>query len=116
MLSHILADTTQAHGPSTARIEAVIYILTFLINLGKYLRWIELAFGIINSIYAVLNFFFWNQYVAGTINLLFAIGSFIFFAQLVPRARRQDKSQQAGLDSESTNSDRSSDKTKSSVA
>jgi hypothetical protein len=112
-----MAENTQTHGPSTARIEAVIYILTFLINLGKYLRWIELAFGIINTIYAVLNFFVWNQYVAGTINLLFAIGSFIFFAQLVPRARRQDENyQQAGLDSESTNSDSSSDKTQSSVA
>lgn len=112
-----MADSTQVHAPSTTRIEAVIYIMTFLINLGKYLRWIELAFGIINTIYAVLNFFVWNQFVGGTINLLFAIGSFIFFAQLVPRAHRQDlESLKTGLAQESVGSDPSNDKAQSSVA
>ncbi|MEO9319968.1 MAG: hypothetical protein ABI361_04780 [Nitrososphaera sp.] len=71
--------------PSTRKIDAVIYTMTFLINLGRYLPWVELALGIVNSVYAFLNFFVFHSYVAGLINTLFAIGSFVFYAQLLPR-------------------------------
>jgi hypothetical protein len=51
--------------PSTAKLEGVIVILTFLIKIGKYLPWIVLAFAAASMILAV----------------------FIFFGQLVRRRR-----------------------------
>ena len=80
--------------PDPAKLNAVIYGITFVKNFGRFLRWFEFAFGVINAIYAGLNFFVWNDILAGIINTLFSIGSFSFYYQLIPRrARRPDYSQ-----------------------
>ena|SRR5581483_5362854 len=74
--------------PDPAKLNAVIYGITFVKNFGRFLRWFEFAFGIINAVFAVLNFFVWNDILAGIINTLFSIGSFSFYYQLIPKRAR----------------------------
>ena len=71
--------------PSTAKLEGVIFILTLLIKIGKYLPWIVLAFAAVNMILAVFYFTWWNNMAGGIVNLVLATAGFIFFAQLVRR-------------------------------
>ena len=73
--------------PSTAQIEGVITILTFLIKIGRYLPWIVLAFATVNMIISVLSFTLWNSMTGGIVNLILAIAGFIFFAQLIQRRK-----------------------------
>jgi hypothetical protein len=73
--------------PSTAKIEAIIYMLSFLIEIGKYLPWIVLGFAGINLILAVLSFTSWNSIAWGIFNSILAFGGFLFFGQLVRRRK-----------------------------
>ena len=73
--------------PSTAKLEGVIVILTFLIKIGKYLPWIVLAFAALSMILAVFCFTWWNNMAGGIVNLVLATAGFIFFAQLVRRRK-----------------------------
>jgi hypothetical protein len=73
--------------PSTAKLEGVIVILTFLIKIGKYLPWIVLAFAAASMILAVFYFTWWNNLAGGIVNLVLATAGFIFFGQLVRRRR-----------------------------
>ena len=73
--------------PSTAKFEGVILILTFLINIGKYLPWIVLAFAAVGMTLAVFCFTWWNNVAFGIFNLVLATGGFFFFAQLVRRRK-----------------------------
>ena len=73
--------------PSTARIEAVIRMLTVLIKIGKLLPWIVLAFAGVNMALAVLYLTRWNGIVGVIINLVFATAGFVFFAQLIKRRK-----------------------------
>jgi len=73
--------------PSAAKIEGVIIMLTVLIKIGKYLRWIVLAFAAVNMILAVLCFTWWNDMLGGVINLALAIAGFFFFSQLFKRRK-----------------------------
>ena len=72
---------------STAKLEGVIVILTFLIKIGKYLPWIVLAFAAVNMILAVFYFTWWNSMAGGIVNLVLATAGFLFFAQLVRRRK-----------------------------
>jgi len=71
--------------PSTAQIEGVIRILSFLIKIGRYLPWIVLAFAGVSMTISVLSFTLWNSITGGIVNLILAIAGFIFFAQLIRR-------------------------------
>src|SRR3712207_6718594 len=71
--------------PSTARLQGVIVMLTLLINIGKYLPWIVLAFAGINVVLAVLSFTWWHSMTGGILNVIGAIAGFLFFAQLIRR-------------------------------
>jgi membrane protein implicated in regulation of membrane protease activity len=73
--------------PSTAKLEAIILILSLLINIGKYLPWIVLGFAGINLILAVLYFTWWNSVAWGIFNSILAFGGFLFFSQLVRRPK-----------------------------
>ena len=73
--------------PSTAKIERVIFMLTVLIKIGKYLPWVVLAFAAVNMVLAVLCFAWWNNMLGGIINLILAIAGFFFFSQLVKRRK-----------------------------
>jgi hypothetical protein len=73
--------------PSTAKIEGVIFMLTVLIKIGKYLPWVVLAFAAVNMLLAVLCFTLWNNMLGGIINLILAIAGFFFFSQLVKRRK-----------------------------
>jgi hypothetical protein len=73
--------------PSTAQIEGVIRILTFLIKIGRYLPWIVLAFAGVNMTISVLSFTLWNSITGGIVNLILAVAGFIFFAQLIQRRK-----------------------------
>jgi len=73
--------------PSTAKLEGVIVILTFLIKIGKYLPWIVLAFAAASMILTVFYFTWWNNLAGGIVNLVLATAGFIFFGQLVRRRR-----------------------------
>ena len=73
--------------PSTAQIEGVITILTFLIKIGRYLPWIVLAFAGVSMTISVLSFTLWNSITGGIVNLILAIAGFIFFAQLIRRRK-----------------------------
>jgi uncharacterized integral membrane protein len=69
--------------PSTAKLQGVIVMLTFLIKIVRYLPWIVLAFAAINMIIATLYFTWWHSMTGGILNLIFAIAGFLFFAQLI---------------------------------
>src|SRR5919108_1120866 len=73
--------------PSTAKLEAIIYILSLLIEIGKYLPWIVLGFAGINLILAVFYFVWWNSVAPGIFNSILAFGGFLFFGQLVRRRK-----------------------------
>ena len=73
--------------PSTARLDGVIFVLTFLIKIGKYLPWIVLAFAIGNMALAVLCFVWWNNIAGGILNSVLAFAGFLFFTQLVRRRK-----------------------------
>jgi thiol:disulfide interchange protein len=73
--------------PSTARIEAVIRMLTVLIKIGKILPWIVLAFAGVNLALAILYLTRWNGIVGVIINLVFATAGFVFFGQLIKRRK-----------------------------
>jgi hypothetical protein len=73
--------------PSTAKLEGVIYMLTLLIKIGKYLPWIVLGFAGINLTLAVLNFTWWPSIGWGIFNSILAFGGFLFFGQLVRRRK-----------------------------
>jgi hypothetical protein len=73
--------------PSTAQIEGVIRILTFLIKIGRYLPWIVLAFAAVSMTITVLSFTLWNSITGGIVNLILAIAGFLFFAQLIQRRK-----------------------------
>src|SRR3712207_9541496 len=77
--------------PSTARLQGVIVMLTLLINIGKYLPWIVLAFAGINVVLAVLSFTWWHSMTGGILNVIGAIAGFLFFAQLRSEERRVGK-------------------------
>jgi fatty acid desaturase len=72
---------------TTARIEAVIVMLTVLIKIGKFLPWIVLAFAAVNLALAILYLTRWNGMVGGIINLVLATAGFLFFAQLIKRRK-----------------------------
>jgi hypothetical protein len=72
---------------NTARIEAVIIVLTVLIKIGKFLPWIVLAFAAVNMALAILYLTWWNGMVGGIINLVLATAGFLFFAQLIKRRK-----------------------------
>jgi membrane protein YdbS with pleckstrin-like domain len=72
---------------STARLEAVIIMLTLLIKIGRYLPWIVLAFAGINMTLAVFYFAWWNNVAGGIVNLILAVAGFLFFGQLVGRRK-----------------------------
>ncbi len=76
---------------NTARIEAVIVMLTFVIKIGKFLPWIVLAFAAVNMALAILYLTRWNSMVGGIINLALAAAGFLFFAQLIKRRRKIQK-------------------------
>ncbi len=82
-------DSSSSHSaiPSTAKLEAIIYILTLLIEIGKYLPWIVLGFAGINLTLAVLYFTWWNSIGWGIFNSILAFAGFLFFAQLVRRRK-----------------------------
>jgi len=71
--------------PSTAKLEAIIYLLTLLIKIGKYLLWIVLGFAGINLTLAVLYFTWWNSIGWGIFNSILAFAGFLFLGQLVRR-------------------------------
>ena len=73
--------------PSTAKLEAIIYMLTLLIKIGKYLPWIVLGFAGVNLTLAVLNFTWWPSIGWGIFNSILAFAGFIFFGQLVRRRK-----------------------------
>jgi hypothetical protein len=73
--------------PSIANIEGVIFMLTVLIKIGKYLPWVVLGFAAVNMLLAVLCFAWWNNMLGGIINLILAIAGFLFFSQLVKRRK-----------------------------
>ncbi|MFL6372263.1 MAG: hypothetical protein ACJ70U_09935 [Nitrososphaera sp.] len=73
--------------PSTARIEAVIRMLTVLIKIGRLLPWIVLAFAGVNLALAILYLTRWNGIVGVIINLVFATAGFVFFGQLIKRRK-----------------------------
>jgi hypothetical protein len=73
--------------PSTAKLEAIIYMLTLLVKIGKYLPWIVLGFAAINLTLAVLNFTWWPSIGWGIFNSILAFAGFLFFGQLVRRLK-----------------------------
>jgi membrane protein implicated in regulation of membrane protease activity len=73
--------------PSTAKLEAIIAMLSLLIKIGKYLPWIVLGFAAINLVLAVLYFTWWNSIAWGIFNSILAFGGFVFFGQLVRRRK-----------------------------
>ena len=73
--------------PSTAKLDAIIYGLDFLINIGKYLPWIGLGFAVINLTLAVLNFTWWPSIGWGIFNSILAFAGLLFFSQLVRRRK-----------------------------
>jgi hypothetical protein len=73
--------------PSTAKLEAIIQILSLLIKISKYLPWIVLGFAGVNLILAVLYFTWWNSVAWGIFNSILAFGGFLFFGQLVRRRK-----------------------------
>jgi membrane protein implicated in regulation of membrane protease activity len=77
--------------PSTAKLEAIIYLLTLLIKIGKYLPWIVLGFAGINLTLAVLYFAWWNSIGWGIFNSILAFAGFLFFGQLVRRRKTHRK-------------------------
>lgn len=72
---------------NTAKMEALIHMLTLLIKIGKYLPWIVLAFASINFTLAVFDFMVWHDIANGILNSIFALGGFIFFFQLLGRRK-----------------------------
>lgn len=73
--------------PSTAKLEAIIYLLTLLTKIGKYLPWIVLAFALINLTIALLSFLWWHSIGWGIFNSILAFAGFLFFGQLVRRRK-----------------------------
>ena len=73
--------------PSTAKLDAIIYGLDFLIKIGKYLPWIVLGFAVINLTLAVLNFTWWPSIGWGIFNSILAFAGLLFFGQLVRRRK-----------------------------
>jgi membrane protein implicated in regulation of membrane protease activity len=73
--------------PSTAKLEAIIYMLTLLVKIGKYLPWIVLGFAGISLTLAVLNFTWWSSIGWGIFNSILAFAGFLFFAQLARRRK-----------------------------
>lgn len=80
-------DPSSSNAIPSAKIGGVIIMLTVLINLGKYLPWIVLAFAAANMILALFCFTWWNNILGGIINLVLAIAGFFFFSQLVRRRK-----------------------------
>jgi hypothetical protein len=76
--------------PGIEKLEAIIHLLSLLINIAKYLPWIVLVFAGINLILAVLNFTSWNSIAGGIFNSILAFTGFLFFGQLV-RRHKTDK-------------------------
>ena len=70
---------------NTAKIGAIINMLTLLINIGKYFLWIVLGFALLNLTLAVLDFTVWNNIAVGVFNSILAFGGFVFFGQLFRR-------------------------------
>ena len=82
-----LSSSSSIPVPSTAKLEAIIYLLTLLIKIGKYLPWIVLGFAGINLTLVVLYFSWWNSIGWGIFNSILAFAGFLFFAQLVRRRK-----------------------------
>lgn len=72
---------------NTAKMEALIHMLTLLIKIGKYLPWVVLTFASVNLILAVLDFTWWNHIASGVFNSILALAGFFFFAQLLGRRK-----------------------------
>src|SRR5215203_5056648 len=68
--------------PNTAKMGAIINMLTLLIKIGKYLLWIVLGFALLNLTLAILDFTVWNNIAVGVFNSVLAFGGFVFFGQL----------------------------------
>lgn len=73
--------------PSTAKLEAIISLLTLLTKIGRYLPWIVLIFALISLTVALLSFFWWHSIGWGIFNSILAFGGFLFFGQLVRRRK-----------------------------
>jgi membrane protein implicated in regulation of membrane protease activity len=73
--------------PSTAKLEAIIYLLTLLTKIGKYLPWIVLIFALTSLTVALLSFIWWHSIGWGIFNSILAFGGFLFFGQLVSRRK-----------------------------
>jgi type IV secretory pathway VirB2 component (pilin) len=71
--------------PGIEKLEAIIQLLSLLINIAKYLPWIVLVFAGINLILAVLDFTWWNSIAGGIFNSILAFTGLLFFGQLVRR-------------------------------
>ena len=71
----------------TAKIEALIRLLTVVMTIGRYLPVIVAVFAVINLLIAILSFTVWNSMFSGIINSLFALGGFIFLGQLLNRRK-----------------------------
>lgn len=69
----------------TAKMEALIRLLTVVMTIGKYLPAIVAAFATINLSIAILSFAVWNNVFFGALNSVFALGGFIFLRQLLAR-------------------------------
>lgn len=83
-------DSTSPTGnamPSTKKLEAMIYLLTLLVKIGKYIPWIVLIFALISSTVALLSFIWWHSIGWGIFNSILAFGGFLFFGQLVRRRK-----------------------------
>ncbi|HEY1248044.1 MAG TPA: hypothetical protein VGE97_03550 [Nitrososphaera sp.] len=83
-------DSTSPTGntmPSTKKLEAMIYLLTLLVKIGKYIPWIVLIFALISSTVAILSFTWWHSIGWGIFNSILAFGGFLFFGQLVRRRK-----------------------------